>query len=96
MIMTNKNEFFISVTGAKNDLNVPADVDVVDGIDVTEDDLGSLELSDRSVEDSNIFSDPESEWVIDKTEKVRANLQQINLIPNLSSDCRPEVDQPSL
>ncbi|KAH0555513.1 1-acylglycerol-3-phosphate O-acyltransferase Pnpla3 [Cotesia glomerata] len=84
------------ITGAKNVVDIPADVDVVDGIDVTEDDLGSLELSDRSVEDSNIFSDPESEWVIDKTDKVRANLQQLNLTPNLSSDCRPEVDQPSL
>lgn len=66
-------------------------------IHIKEDDQGSLELSDHSIEDSTIFSDPESEWVIDKTDKVKEVIENTNSTPtSLASDCRPEVDQPSL
>jgi len=49
-------------------------------------------LSDLSVEDdildsANIFSDPESEWEVEK------NPEQAEILK--SPDSRPEVDQPS-
>ncbi|XP_018339221.1 PREDICTED: patatin-like phospholipase domain-containing protein 3 isoform X2 [Trachymyrmex septentrionalis] len=59
----------------------------------TDENLRSMEnLSDVSVEDdildnANIFSDPESEWEVEK------NLEQAEM-PK-SPDSRPEVDQPS-
>ncbi|XP_012056159.1 PREDICTED: patatin-like phospholipase domain-containing protein 3 [Atta cephalotes] len=59
----------------------------------TDENLRSMEnLSDLSVEDdildsANIFSDPESEWEVEK------NLEQAEIFK--SPDSRPEVDQPS-
>ena len=58
------------------------------------------ELSNISIDDdddddvidgSNIFSDPESEWGMEKS---KDNQTSLSLIP--STDSRPEVDQPSL
>lgn len=51
-------------------------------------------LSDVSVEDeildsANIFSDPESEWEVEK------NREQVEREVPKSPDSRPEVDQPS-
>ncbi|KYQ50948.1 Patatin-like phospholipase domain-containing protein 2 [Trachymyrmex zeteki] len=61
----------------------------------TDENLQSMEnLSDVSVEDeildsANIFSDPESEWEVEK------NREQVEREVPKSPDSRPEVDQPS-
>ncbi|XP_012279637.1 patatin-like phospholipase domain-containing protein 2 isoform X3 [Orussus abietinus] len=60
--------------------------------------IGIEEMSDASLEDdvgdgSNIFSDPESEWGMEKTELDERESETSPL--GDPSDSRPEVDQPS-
>ncbi|KAK0088284.1 hypothetical protein PV325_012480 [Microctonus aethiopoides] len=55
-----------------------------------EDELGSLVSTDVSIEGSNIFSDPESEWGMDKPREII-----LRLTSPASPDSRPEVDQPT-
>ncbi|XP_034936262.1 1-acylglycerol-3-phosphate O-acyltransferase Pnpla3 isoform X2 [Chelonus insularis] len=58
--------------------------------DNREDDQRSLEQSDGSHEETNIFSDPESEWTMKKT------IESVN-VPSISttSSLRPETYQPN-
>ncbi|XP_024941602.1 patatin-like phospholipase domain-containing protein 2 isoform X2 [Cephus cinctus] len=54
------------------------------------DDLSDISLEDDVLDGSNIFSDPESEWGMDKPHEL---LTPVNVT---TPDSRPEVDQPSL
>ncbi|XP_051169120.1 1-acylglycerol-3-phosphate O-acyltransferase Pnpla3 isoform X2 [Leptopilina boulardi] len=54
-------------------------------------DSTDISLEEDVIDGSNIFSDPESEWGIEKNQD-----QTIFHSLNPSSDSRPEVDQPSL
>lgn len=49
--------------------------------------LSDISLEDEVLNSGNIFSDPESEWEVEK------NTDQIEV--SKSPDSRPEVDQPS-
>lgn len=50
--------------------------------------LSDISLDDDILDNSNIFSDPESEWGMEKSKQEQQ--------PCNPPDSRPEVDQPSL
>lgn len=54
--------------------------------------LSDISLDDDILDNSNIFSDPESEWGMEKSKQEQQQQQQ----PCNPPDSRPEVDQPSL
>lgn len=51
------------------------------------DNLSDVSLEDEILDSANLFSDPESEWDVEK------DLEQVEM--SKSPDSRPEVDQPS-
>ncbi|KAI4472420.1 hypothetical protein M0802_016842 [Mischocyttarus mexicanus] len=56
--------------------------------------LSDISLDDDLLDNSNIFSDPESEWEVEKNKQEEEQQQQQQ--PCNPPDSRPEVDQPSL
>ena len=50
-----------------------------------------ISVDDDVIDGFNIFSDPESEWGVEESNKV-----QTILPADTAADSRPEVDQPSL